>query len=128
MGGKVLSVRISDAVSDRIDAVAPGGDRSRWVRGLIDAALSGEDRTETRKRVRRKAVSVPVREAASGSDGLDADAAALLSHLRSGGRPVRRLSDEMGWMPMRVDRVLARLGHRVRFDGGVVVASEGGAP
>jgi len=126
MSDKLLSVRVPESLLDRIEEVRGDEKRSEWVRRVLEDAANPKARNEPRikpkpvapDRVDQSAKPVTVRRR-------DADAEALLSHVREGPRHLRNLPDEMGWMPMRVDRVLGRLGNAVRFQDGMVVASEG---
>lgn len=124
----VLTVRVSDEVWGVIESRRGETPRSEYARGVLEAALTGTgapDRNETRpdvKPVAAKVVEKPV--AAKPAGRADRDAEALLEHVRGAPRVVRKLPEEMGWLPLRVDRVLRRLGGSVRFEGGMVVASE----
>lgn len=126
MGEKLLSVRVPESLLVRIDELAGADGRSKWVRGLLERACEAPARNETRPDVRpvvSKVVEKPVAAPPKTRRG-DPDAEALLEHIRGAPRVVRKLADEMGWMPLRADRVLSRLGGSVRFEGGMVVASE----
>lgn len=124
----VLTVRVSDEVWGVIESRRGETPRSEYARGVLEAALvdgGAEVQTETRPKMKpaaEKVVAKPV--PAKPERRGDADAEALLEHIRGAPRVVRKLADEMGWMPLRADRVLARLGGSVRFEGGMVVASE----
>jgi Arc/MetJ-type ribon-helix-helix transcriptional regulator len=125
MGEKLLSVRVPESLLERMDELAGAEGRSKWVRSVLERACGSEVQTETRPKVKPAAEKVVAKRVPAQPERRgDADAEALLEHIRGAPRVVRKLADEMGWMPLRADRVLARLGGSVRFEGGMVVASE----
>lgn len=114
MSEKLLSVRVPAELLDRVDAACGAGGRSKWVRDALERSLSGPAPVVRNER-RRPAVK-------SARPAVDADGEAVLGLLASRPRMVRRLHEELGWMPLRVERVLGRLGDRVRFRDGLVEA------
>ena len=106
----------------RIDAVC--GNRSDWVRGVIEGALCGDGGV--------KELDLSVEAVTEGPKGVragrwDADKAALLSAMGVGPCLPRKLEERLGWTVQRVDRVSNMLiaEGKVSFSGGVLEVVRG---
>jgi len=135
VGDDVVRVRFRDGTFDRIDAVYEN--RSEFIRCAVDAALGSdpvravpvpvEPAVDTPAPQKKNSIVAVPKGSRSGAVSLrDGDMASIMEIVGSGRFTSRDIADRLGLAGLRYSRAEAALlkGGRIRFDGGVVCASD----